>query len=169
MRNEQIRMANRPKPKQDQAAGMPQTLKPKQGQAAGMPQTPKPKQDQAAGMPQTLKPKLTILVVVLTAFVTTFTGSALHPGPVTGIPCRRRDGRLACDRIYAGGSCLFCSCRKGGGYHQPEISTGDRSRFVYDLLYCSCFFYIHNDADFDSSSTGNRSSYDIQHQYSRTS
>ena len=52
---------------------------------------------------------------------------------------------------------------------KPEISTGDRSWFVYDLLYCSCFFYIHNDADFDSSSTGNRSSYDIQHQYSRTS
>ena len=50
MRNEQIRMANRPKPKQDQAAGMPQTP----------------------------KPKLTILVVVLTAFVTTFTGSALN-------------------------------------------------------------------------------------------
>ena len=49
MRNEQIRMANRPKPKQDQAAGMPQTLKPKQDQTAGMPQTPKPKQSQAAG------------------------------------------------------------------------------------------------------------------------
>ena len=64
MRNEQIRMANRPKPKQSQAAGMPQTLKPKQRQVAGMPQTP--------------KPKLTILVVVLTAFVTTFTGSALN-------------------------------------------------------------------------------------------
>ena len=29
-------------------------------------------------MPQTPKPKLTILVVVLTAFVTTFTGSALN-------------------------------------------------------------------------------------------
>ena len=78
MRNEQIRMANRPKPKQDQAAGMPQTPKPKQGQTAGMPQTPKPKQGQTAGMPQTPKPKLTILVVVLTAFVTTFTGSALN-------------------------------------------------------------------------------------------
>ena len=154
MRNEQIRMANRPKPKQSQPAGMPQTLKLKQSQAAGMPQTP--------------KPKLTILVVVLTAFVRKC-AQFVHPGPVTGIPCRRRDGRLACDRIYAGGSCLFCSCRKGGGYHQPEISTGDRSWFVYDLLYCSCFFYIHNDADFDSSSTGNRSSYDIQHQYSRTS
>ena len=78
MRNEQIRMANRPKPKQSQAAGMPQTLKPKQSQAAGMPQTPKSKQGQTAGMPQTPKPKLTILVVVLTAFVTTFTGSALN-------------------------------------------------------------------------------------------
>lgn len=78
MRNEQIRMANRPKPKQSQTDGMPQTLKPKQSQAPGMPQTMKPKQDQTAGMPQTLKPKLTILVVVLTAFVTTFTGSALN-------------------------------------------------------------------------------------------
>ena len=78
MRNEQIRMANRPKPKQSQTAGMPQTLKLKQSQAAGMPQTPKPKQGQTVGMPQTPKPKLTILVVVLTAFVTTFTGSALN-------------------------------------------------------------------------------------------
>ena len=78
MRNEQIRMANRPKPKQSQVTGMPQTLKLKQSQAAGMPQTLKPKQSQVAGMPQTPKPKLTILVVVLTAFVTTFTGSALN-------------------------------------------------------------------------------------------
>lgn len=143
MRNEQIRMANRPKPKQDQAAGMPQTL----------------------------KPKLTILVVVLTAFVTTFTGSCANCPSRTSQEFHAGAGMVGwlVTGIYAGGSCLFCSCRKGGGYHQPEISTGDRSWFVYDLLYCSCFFYIHNDADFDSSSTGNRSSYDIQHQYSRTS
>lgn len=158
MRNEQIRMANRPKLKQDQVAGMPQTLKPKQSQAAGMPQTP--------------KPKLTILVVVLTAFVTTFTGSALNLS-IPDLSQEFHAGAGMVGWLVTGYTLAVAACSvpagRVAGYHQPEISTGDRSRFVYDLLYCSCFFYIHNDADFDSSSTGNRSSYDIQHQYSRTS
>ncbi len=109
-----------------------------------------------------------IMVVVITAFITTFTGSALNfsgTGYRSAVWSERRLGRLAHNGIYTFGSRFFGAAWEAGRHDVQENSSGRRYRRICYLLRRGCFFHIYGYAAGFKDSAGHRSVYDIQHQY----
>ena len=101
-----------------------------------------------------------IMVVVITAFITTFTGSALN----LSVPDIGQQFGVSAGSVgwLITGYTLSVAA---GGHDVQENSSGRRYHRICYLLRRGCFFHIYGYAAGFKDSAGHRSVYDIQHQY----